>query len=66
MSWEYKIVFMGTDLADEEEYERRLHDSMHTLNALGSEGWELIGFLPRQAASRPNRYHALFKRRKID
>jgi hypothetical protein len=66
MSWEYKIVFIGADLTDEEQYEQRLHDSMHMLNTLGSEGWELIGFLPHQTASRLNKYHALFKRKKID
>lgn len=64
MGWEYKIVFIGADLADEDEYEKRLHDSVHALNDLGSKGWELIGFLPHQTAPHLNKYHALFKREK--
>lgn len=62
--WEYKIVFMGADSKDEEEYEKRLHDSLLTLNGLGSEGWELICILPHQTATDLTKYHALFKREK--
>lgn len=65
MAWEYKIVFVGTETPDEEEYEKRLHESVHTLNNLGEEGWELIGFLPHRLAAGQNKYHAVFKREKI-
>lgn len=45
MVWEYKIIFIGTESEDEDEYETRLHDGVHLLNELGSEGWELICYL---------------------
>lgn len=64
MRWEYKIVFMVSDAADEDEYEERLHESMHSLNNLGSEGWELVGLLPHATATKLKKYHALFKREK--
>lgn len=64
MGWEYKIVYIGTDSKDEEEYEQRLHNSLHTLNGLGSEGWELIFVLPHQTAADLTKFHALFKREK--
>lgn len=66
MRWEYKIVFICSEVADEDEYEQRLHESVHTMNHLGSEGWELIGFLPHRFAADQNKYHALFKREKKD
>ncbi|HEY4745560.1 MAG TPA: DUF4177 domain-containing protein [Desulfuromonadaceae bacterium] len=64
MIWEYKIVFVGTETADEDEYETRLHDGVHLLNELGSEGWELVAYLPRQMASGFARYHVVLKRPK--
>lgn len=64
MGWEYKIVFICSEVADEDEYEQRLHESVHTMNNLGSEGWELIGFLPHRLTTDRNKYHALFKREK--
>jgi hypothetical protein len=66
MNWEYKIVFVWSEAAEEDEYERRLHESTHTLNELGSEGWELIGFLPHQPVANQKKYHALLKRRKTE
>lgn len=64
MVWEYKIVFIGTESTDEEEYETRLHDGVHLLNELGSEGWELISYLPHQMASKQIKYHVVLKRQK--
>lgn len=64
MLWEYKIVFIGTESANEEEYEARLHDGVHLLNELGNEGWELIGYLPHQMTGRVTKYHAVLKRPK--
>ena len=64
MRWEYKIIFMVSDEADENGYEQRLHESMQVLNNLGSEGWELIAILSHPTAATRNRYHALFKREK--
>lgn len=64
MIWEYKIVFIGTETADEDEYEARLHDSVHMLNELGSEGWELVGYLPHPMASGLTKYHVILKRPK--
>ena len=66
MRWEYKIVFMVADETDEDGYERRLHESMNALNNLGSEGWELVALLPHATAAKLKKYHALFKREKID
>jgi hypothetical protein len=66
MRWEYKIVFMVSDESDEDAYEQRLHESMNTLNHLGSEGWELAGILPHATAAKLKKYHALFKREKTD
>lgn len=63
MTWEYKIVYSSMELTDEEEYEQRLHDSVRMLNRLGSEGWELISFLPHRTAARQTKYHAVLKRR---
>ncbi|MBI2353779.1 MAG: DUF4177 domain-containing protein [Deltaproteobacteria bacterium] len=62
MIWEYKIVFIGTESADEDEYETRLHDGVHMLNELGSEGWELIGYLPHRMQGQRNKYHVILKR----
>jgi len=64
MNWEYKIVFIGTESTDEEEYETRLHDGVHMLNELGSEGWELIGYLPHRMQGSLNKYHVIMKRPK--
>ena len=64
MSWEYKIVFLVADEADEDGYELRLHESMHMLNTLGSEGWELIGYLPHQIQGKRNKFHVIMKRLK--
>jgi len=64
MVWEYKIIFVGTESEDEEEYETRLHDSVHLLNELGDEGWELINYLPHHMAGKRTKYHAVLKRQK--
>jgi hypothetical protein len=64
MHWEYRIVFMGSESTDEEEYETRLHDGVHLLNELGSEGWELIGYLPHQMMGKRTKHHAILKRQK--
>jgi hypothetical protein len=64
MAWEYKIVFVGTETADEDEYETRLHDGIHLLNELGSEGWELVAYLPHQMPGRLTKYHVVLKRPK--
>lgn len=64
MIWEYKIVFVGTEATDEDEYENRLHDGVHLLNELGSEGWELVAYLPRQMAGKLTKYHVILKRPK--
>jgi len=64
MVWEYKIVFIGTESTDEEEYETRLHDGVHLLNELGSEGWELISYLPHQMTPKQTKYHVVLKRQK--
>jgi hypothetical protein len=40
----------------------RLHESVHHLNDLGKEGWELIGFLPHHSAAHNKRYHMILKR----
>lgn len=66
MVWEYKIIFIGTESEDEEEYERRLHDGVHLLNELGSDGWELINYLPHQMAGTRIKYHAILKRQKLE
>jgi hypothetical protein len=66
MVWEYKIIFIGTESEDEEEYETRLHDGVHLLNELGSEGWELITYLPHQMAEKRIKYHAVLKRLKTE
>jgi hypothetical protein len=64
MMWEYKIVFVGTESIDEDEYETRLHDGIHLLNELGSEGWELISYLPHQMTAKLTKYHVILKRPK--
>jgi hypothetical protein len=64
MNWEYKLVYFGMENADEDEYEKRLHESAHLLNKFGEEGWELITFLPHRMAAESNKYHAVFKRPK--
>ncbi len=64
MVWEYKIIFIGSESRDEDEYETRLHEGAHLLNELGREGWELVGFLPHQMAGKLNKYHAILKRPK--
>jgi len=64
MNWEYKIVYFGVEEADEDEYEKRLHESAHLLNKFGGDGWELIAFLPHRMAGDTNKYHAIFKRPK--
>jgi uncharacterized protein DUF4177 len=64
MGWEYKIVFVFSEVADEDEFEKRLHDSVHTLNNLGDDGWELVGLLPHLTTASLKKYHALFKREK--
>jgi hypothetical protein len=66
MTWEYKIVYFGLEGADEDEYEKRLHESAHLLNKFGSDGWELIAFLPHQMADSTTRHHAVFKRQKVE
>ena len=62
MNWEYKIVFVGTETTDEDEYETRLHDGVRLLNELGSEGWELVAYLPRQMPGNLTKYHVVLKR----
>jgi len=64
MTWEYKIVYFGMEDVNEDEYEKRLHDSAHMLNTCGADGWELIAFLPHRMAGAGNKYHAVFKRSK--
>ena len=62
MAWEYKIIYVGNDSVDEDQYETRLHDSVHLLNGLGREGWELICYLPHHITGKLNKYHAVLKR----
>lgn len=62
MVWEYKIVHLVADSGDEDQYEERLHNSVHHLNELGKEGWELAGFLPHRSTSDNRRYHVIMKR----
>ena len=62
MKWEYKVVFIGMESADEEEYEARLHEGVHLLNELGGEGWELICYLPHLVPGARNKYHVVLKR----
>jgi hypothetical protein len=62
MTWEYKIVYTGLETVREEEYEWRLHESNRLLNSLGSEGWELVGFLPHRMAAGLTKFHGVFKR----
>lgn len=64
MVWEYRIIFIGTESEDEDEYETRLHDGVHLLNELGGEGWELITYLPHHMAGKRTKYHAVLKRQK--
>ncbi len=64
MKWEYKIVYFGMEEGDEEEYEKRLHESAHLLDKYGAEEWELIAFLPHRMGGSASKYHALFKRPK--
>lgn len=64
MVWEYKLVYVGSESADESEYETRLHDGVHLLNEFGSEGWELIGFLPNRTHENLTKFHAVLKRQK--
>jgi hypothetical protein len=65
MAWEYKLVHLVADSIDEDTYEERIHDSFHYLNELGSEGWELVGFLPHRSTAHSRRYHAILKRPEI-
>ncbi len=62
MTWEYKIIYIGLETEDEDEYETRLHNGVHVLNELGSEGWELIGYLPHLITGKRAKYHAVLKR----
>jgi len=62
MVWEYKLVYVGSESTDESEYEAHLHDSVHLLNELGREGWELIGFLPNKMHGNLTKFHAILKR----
>jgi len=62
MAWEYKLIHLVADTVDEDEYESRLHDSVHILNELGKEGWELIDFLPHRSTAHSRRYHMVLKR----
>jgi hypothetical protein len=62
MAWEYKLVHLVSDTVDDDEYEVRLHESVHLLNSLGKEGWELIGFLPHRSPGHSRRYHMILKR----
>lgn len=62
MTWEYKIIHFATEVGDETEYEKRIHEGEHMINKLGSEGWELVGFLPRHINTEIMRCHAVFKR----
>jgi len=64
MVWEYKFIFVTTETQDEEDYEKRLHESVHLLNDLGSDGWELIGLLPHKMAGNLVKHHAILKRAK--
>ena len=64
MHWEYKIVFMGMESDDEDEYENRLHSGVHLLNTLGNDGWELISYLPHRMAGKRAKHHAILKRQK--
>ena len=64
MLWEYKIIFVGTESEDEDEYETRLHDGVHLLNELGSEGWELSNYLPHHMPGHRTKLHAVLKRQR--
>lgn len=66
MIWEYKIIFIGTESKDEDEYETRLHGAVRLLNELGGEGWELINYLPHQMVGKRIKYHAVLKRQKAE
>ncbi len=63
MTWEYRIVYFGTEpLRDEAEYERQLHDGVRVLNELGGQGWELVQFLGHPSSKDTWKHHAVFKR----
>lgn len=62
MAWEYRIVHFATEVEDEAEYEKRIHEGEHMINKLGLEGWEMVGFLPRHSAVLVTRCHAVMKR----
>ena len=62
MAWEYKLLHLVADTVEEDEYELHLHNSVHLLNELGKEGWELIGFLPHRTTGHSRRYHMVLKR----
>ena len=67
MTWEYKIVFFGSEpLNDEELYEWRLHDGVRMLNELGGQGWELVQFLEHPLSKELWKYHVVFKRPRAD
>lgn len=52
MRWEYKLAFLDTT-----EFQVK---SERDLNALGNQGWELVGMLPET----PGKARLVFKRRK--
>jgi hypothetical protein len=64
MAWEYKLVHLVGDTVDEKDYEEHLCDSFQYLNELGSEWWELVGFLPHRSTAQSRRHHAILKRPK--
>lgn len=67
MVWEYKIVYFCMEerrFTDEDDYEERLHRCEHGLNQMGSEGWEVVAFLPHTTAHNQIKYHTVFKRPK--
>ncbi len=58
MKWEYKIVYV----ADDSPFEGQLTYEHEKLNALGDEGWELMGVKGRLSPSSGSNY--IFKRLK--
>jgi hypothetical protein len=63
MTWEYKIVYFGSEpLNDEDRYEESLHGGVHMLNEQGRQGWELVQFLGHPLSKEVRKYHAVFKR----
>jgi hypothetical protein len=69
-AWEYRLITITTEMEkDKEEHwetaQQRDLRIENALGAMGSDGWELVSFLPVATitkAAHPWMYHAVFKR----